>query len=151
MPQKNRLFWYFLRCSCICWQMINNFGSIFGPPWPHFWLIFAHQILVSFFERFLRKNAKTRKVKTWLRTSKLLCFVKVAWFKKKHTTIKKTCFLVIFWSQIKQKPIEKSEKAQCATKVNENVVPENTFWAKGWFFPNQRTLDGVLTFITKGI
>jgi len=58
--------------------------------------------------------------------------VKVAWFKKKHTTIKQTlCFLVIFASKIKQKPIEKSEKTQCATKVDENMVPGTTFWAKG--------------------
>ena len=33
-------------------------------------------------------------------------------------------------NQIKQKPIEKIEKTQCATKVDENVVPGITFWAK---------------------
>ena len=58
--------------------------------------------------------------------------MKVAWFKKKHITIKKTLsFFVIFGSEIEQNPIEKSEKTECATKVDENVVPGTTFWAKG--------------------
>ena len=60
--------------------------------------------------------------------------MKVAWFKKKHTTFKKTLwFFVVLGTQIKQKPIEKLEKTKCATKVDENMVPGITFWAKDWF------------------
>ena len=54
-------------------------------------------------------------------------------FSAYHTTYQKKtwCFFIIFGTKIKQKPIEKTGKTQCATKVDESMVPGTTFWAKG--------------------
>ena len=61
--------------------------------------------------------------------------MKVAWFKKNIQFSKNTlCFFIIFGTKIKQKPIEKLEKTQCATKVDESMVPGTTFLGQGLIF-----------------
>ena len=42
-------------------QIIDHFGSILGPPWPHLLMISVYQIFVSFFGRFLIKNMQKLK------------------------------------------------------------------------------------------
>jgi len=58
--------------------------------------------------------------------------VKVAWFKKKHTTSKKHVMIFRrFGDKNQAKTDRKIRKTKCATKVDENMVPGITFWAKG--------------------
>ena len=57
--------------------------------------------------------------------------MKVAWFKT-NIQLSKTrgVYSSFLGTEIKQKPIEKTGKTQCATKVDESMVPGTTFWAK---------------------